>query len=397
MTPILKVTSANGISRLRMHSTGLEEVWEHLEALTCADRTDICVHLGDTLLSEGSWTAALCAAAAARSGQEGRPVIRLKFEKLEPHDAPVSDASRVRDIAGALECEQENEVQNSAMAIAEAAENLAVQDWACISCTFLNPAANLECEMCQTAHPHQQMEAVLPPMSGSGPSQMLGHHIQTADPWQDGVVPTVNGYMCTGPVAFCGERRRIVNGMITGNVTLVDSAVWFVDVMVTGNIQLQGRSILKLARGMITGNVHVGPSAAFENDGMVTGSIEQVPRNQRQTWYGYSTSQHPCRQHIPRAPQSRAIDVGLCQGVMWTGSTFLCSERRHVVRGMISGSLHLVEAQVVLEECTVTGSVSLEGNSHLILQGGVITGSVHVGPDATFTNNGFVTGPIDLQ
>lgn len=73
----------------------------------------------------------------------------------------------------------------------------------------------------------------------------------------------------------------------------------------------------------------------------------------------------------------------------------LRGERWRLVRGMITGTVRLVDSDLVLEGSMVTGMVSLEGTSRLLLRGGMITGSVSKSASSTFSNQGgMLTGQV---
>lgn len=63
-------------------------------------------------------------------------------------------------------------------------------------------------------------------------------------------------------------------------------------------------------------------------------------------------------------------------------------QRRHIARGMITGSLRLFDSDLLLDNCMVTGSLHLLGSSRVLLRGGMLTGSVTRSSTSTFENSG---------
>merc|ERR1712217_927925 len=106
--------------------------------------------------------------------------------------------------------------------------------------------------------------------------------------------------------------------------------------------------------------------------------------------------------HQPQNGHHAAATVGSptrteC-GVMLMQPLELRGERKHLVRSMITGRVRLLDSEVILEDTMVTGAVSLEGNSRLVLIRGMITGSVTHTPTSSFENNsgGMVTGYVRI-
>lgn len=78
--------------------------------------------------------------------------------------------------------------------------------------------------------------------------------------------------------------------------------------------------------------------------------------------------------------------------VMYSAPMVLRNERLRIVRGMLSGSLRLVDAELILEDTMVSGEVRLEGRSRLVLLRGMMSGCLRRSPESSFENRGFVTG-----
>mmetsp|Transcript_82556 Transcript_82556/g.267238 ORF Transcript_82556/g.267238 Transcript_82556/m.267238 type:complete len:147 (+) Transcript_82556:1078-1518(+) len=97
----------------------------------------------------------------------------------------------------------------------------------------------------------------------------------------------------------------------------------------------------------------------------------------------------------PAAAPEGEEDMRTEVGIMCIRSMEFRGERRRICRGMITGSLRIVDSHIILEDSMVTGNVVLEGNSRLVLKGGMITGSVLHSATSTFENRGgLLTGLV---
>mmetsp|Transcript_3096 Transcript_3096/g.3525 ORF Transcript_3096/g.3525 Transcript_3096/m.3525 type:complete len:89 (-) Transcript_3096:203-469(-) len=70
-------------------------------------------------------------------------------------------------------------------------------------------------------------------------------------------------------------------------------------------------------------------------------------------------------------------------------------QQRHIIRGMLTGSIRLHNSDLVLDNCMVTGSLHLSGSSRVLLRGGMLTGSVMRSSSSSFENDGgMLTGQV---
>eukprot|EP00435_Cladocopium_sp_Y103_P055815 s699_g18.t1 len=70
-------------------------------------------------------------------------------------------------------------------------------------------------------------------------------------------------------------------------------------------------------------------------------------------------------------------------------------QRRHMIGGMITGSIRLYNSDLVLDNCMVTGALHLSGSSRVLLRGGMLTGSVMRDASSNFENHGgLLTGQV---